>query len=73
MGDLRGYLRVWGDTAKRGARSGDSDSHFVPRCHIITQFNRGVYDYIVATDEEAPAAPPECPPRKKQRKGTAPR
>ncbi|XP_064897139.1 probable ATP-dependent RNA helicase DDX56 [Columba livia] len=42
------------------------------RCHIITQFNRGVYDYIVATDEEAPAAPPECPPRKKQRKGTAP-
>ncbi|XP_065507750.1 probable ATP-dependent RNA helicase DDX56 [Caloenas nicobarica] len=42
------------------------------RCHIITQFNRGVYDYIVATDEEAPAAPPERPPRKKQRKGTAP-
>ncbi|OPJ86934.1 putative ATP-dependent RNA helicase DDX56 [Patagioenas fasciata monilis] len=42
------------------------------RCHIITQFNRGVYDYIVATDEEAPAAPPEHPPRKKQRKGVAP-
>lgn len=43
-----------------------------PRCHIITQFNRGIYDYIVATDEELPAAPIEQPPRKK-RKGAAPR
>ncbi|KAM6395500.1 LOW QUALITY PROTEIN: putative ATP-dependent RNA helicase DDX56 [Rhynochetos jubatus] len=40
------------------------------RCHVIAQFNRGIYDYIVATDEEAPAAPPEQPPRKK-RKGAA--
>ncbi|XP_054043678.1 probable ATP-dependent RNA helicase DDX56 isoform X1 [Rissa tridactyla] len=41
------------------------------RCHVITQFNRGIYDYIVATDEEAPAVPPGQPPRKK-RKGAAP-
>ncbi|NXL03407.1 DDX56 helicase, partial [Mesembrinibis cayennensis] len=40
------------------------------RCHVITQFNRGIYDYIVATDEEAPAVPAEQPPRKK-RKGAA--
>ncbi|NXW57595.1 DDX56 helicase, partial [Eurystomus gularis] len=43
------------------------------RCHVITQFNRGIYDYIVATDEEVPAvpvAPAEQPPRKK-RKGAA--
>lgn len=44
----------------------------VPRCHVITQFNRGIYDYIVATDEELPAVPAEQPPRKK-RKGAAPR
>uniref|UniRef100_A0A8D0F8N1 RNA helicase n=1 Tax=Strix occidentalis caurina TaxID=311401 RepID=A0A8D0F8N1_STROC len=37
------------------------------RCHVITQFNRGIYDYIVATDEEAPAVPTEQPPRKKQK------
>ncbi|XP_009879807.1 PREDICTED: probable ATP-dependent RNA helicase DDX56, partial [Charadrius vociferus] len=40
------------------------------RCHVITQFNRGIYDYIVATDEEAPAVPAGQPPRKK-RKGAA--
>ncbi|NXT88163.1 DDX56 helicase, partial [Anhinga rufa] len=40
------------------------------RCHVITQFNRGIYDYIVATDEEVPAVPAEQPPRKK-RKGAA--
>ncbi|XP_068277504.1 probable ATP-dependent RNA helicase DDX56 [Nyctibius grandis] len=34
------------------------------RCHVITQFNRGIYDYIVATDEEAPAGQP---PRKKRK------
>lgn len=44
----------------------------VPRCHVIAQFNRGIYDYIVATDEEVPAAPTEQPPRKK-RKATAQR
>lgn len=42
-------------------------TRFVPRCHVITQFNRGIYDYIVATDEEAPAVPAEQPPRKKRR------
>ncbi|NWS10497.1 DDX56 helicase, partial [Pachyramphus minor] len=26
----------------------------VPRCHVIAQFNRGLYDFIVATDEEGP-------------------
>ncbi|NWH56300.1 DDX56 helicase, partial [Geococcyx californianus] len=40
------------------------------RCHVITQFNRGIYDYIVATDEEVPAVPVGQPPRKKH-KGTA--
>ncbi|XP_075580319.1 putative ATP-dependent RNA helicase DDX56 [Pelecanus crispus] len=40
------------------------------RCHVITQFNRGIYDYIVATDEEVPALPAEQHPRKK-RKGAA--
>ncbi|XP_068034314.1 probable ATP-dependent RNA helicase DDX56 [Anomalospiza imberbis] len=28
------------------------------RCHVIAQFNRGLYDFIVATDEEGPAQPP---------------
>ncbi|KAL0965265.1 hypothetical protein UPYG_G00279020 [Umbra pygmaea] len=27
------------------------------RCHIITQFNQGFYDYIIATDEQALADP----------------
>ncbi|KAJ0057487.1 hypothetical protein NL108_009216, partial [Boleophthalmus pectinirostris] len=27
------------------------------RCHIITQFNQGFYDYIIATDEESLAEP----------------
>uniref|UniRef100_A0A8C3CHD2 RNA helicase n=1 Tax=Cairina moschata TaxID=8855 RepID=A0A8C3CHD2_CAIMO len=40
------------------------------RCHVITQFNRGLYDYIVATDEEALEAPVGQPPQKK-RKGAA--
>lgn len=40
------------------------------RCHVITQFNRGLYDYIVATDEEALEAPAGQPPPKK-RKGAA--
>uniref|UniRef100_A0A8C3UDD6 RNA helicase n=1 Tax=Catharus ustulatus TaxID=91951 RepID=A0A8C3UDD6_CATUS len=38
------------------------------RCHVIAQFNRGLYDYIVATDEEGPAEKggsrgqsPQCP------------
>ncbi|XP_039558606.1 probable ATP-dependent RNA helicase DDX56 [Passer montanus] len=40
------------------------------RCHVIAQFNRGLYDYIVATDEEGPKGdkkgdgkgqPPQCP------------
>ncbi|XP_041256949.1 probable ATP-dependent RNA helicase DDX56 [Onychostruthus taczanowskii] len=34
------------------------------RCHVIAQFNRGLYDYIVATDEEGPAEPPRHRPRK---------
>ncbi|KAJ8400105.1 hypothetical protein AAFF_G00401440 [Aldrovandia affinis] len=32
------------------------------RCHIITQFNQGFYDYIIATDEQVlanPSAPPK--------------
>ncbi|XP_062493664.1 probable ATP-dependent RNA helicase DDX56 [Pezoporus occidentalis] len=43
------------------------------RCHIITQFNRGIYDYIVATDEEVavpepqPEPQPEQPRRRKRR------
>lgn len=47
-------------------------TRLVPRCHVITQFNRGIYDYIVATDEEAPAVPAGQTPRKK-RKGAAQR
>ncbi|NWY91315.1 DDX56 helicase, partial [Loxia curvirostra] len=38
------------------------------QCHVIAQFNRGLYDYIVATDEEGPAEPPRHRPR---RGGTA--
>ncbi|KAM8794601.1 putative ATP-dependent RNA helicase DDX56 [Eudromia elegans] len=39
------------------------------RCHVITQFNRGIYDYIVATDEEVPAVPAAQPQRKKRKAG----
>ncbi|NWI41430.1 DDX56 helicase, partial [Picathartes gymnocephalus] len=33
------------------------------RCHVIAQFNRGLYDFIVATDEDGPAEPPRQHPR----------
>ncbi|KAM4756360.1 putative ATP-dependent RNA helicase DDX56 isoform 3-T3 [Cyanocitta cristata] len=44
------------------------------RCHVIAQFNRGLYDVIVATDEEGPAEPPRHRPRKggTARKGKPP-
>ncbi|XP_068891724.1 probable ATP-dependent RNA helicase DDX56 [Aphelocoma coerulescens] len=44
------------------------------RCHVIAQFNRGLYDVIVATDEEGPAEPPRHQPRKggTARKGQPP-
>ncbi|KAL6096438.1 ddx56 [Pungitius sinensis] len=32
------------------------------RCHIITQFNQGFYDYIIATDEQSLADPAAAPP-----------
>ncbi|KAM9307309.1 putative ATP-dependent RNA helicase DDX56 [Pholidichthys leucotaenia] len=31
------------------------------RCHIITQFNQGFYDYIIATDEQSLADPTSVP------------
>lgn len=31
----------------------------VCRCHIISQFNQGFYDYIIAADEESLAVPAE--------------
>ncbi|XP_062340005.1 probable ATP-dependent RNA helicase DDX56 [Osmerus eperlanus] len=31
------------------------------RCHIITQFNQGFYDYIIATDEQGLADPTAAP------------
>lgn len=36
-------------------------SFFTPvcRCHIISQFNQGFYDYIIAADEESLAVPAE--------------
>ncbi|KAM8828227.1 putative ATP-dependent RNA helicase DDX56 isoform 1-T4 [Spinachia spinachia] len=41
------------------------------RCHIITQFNQGFYDYIIATDEQsladAAAPPPPLGKGKKKR------
>ncbi|XP_064031506.1 probable ATP-dependent RNA helicase DDX56 [Pogoniulus pusillus] len=44
------------------------------RCHVITQFNRGLYDYLVATDEEVPAVPavPSKQPPRRKRKAAAP-
>lgn len=41
------------------------------RCHIITQFNQGFYDYIIATDELSladPTAAPETAGKGKKRK-----
>ncbi|KAM6901403.1 putative ATP-dependent RNA helicase DDX56 [Lycodopsis pacificus] len=41
------------------------------RCHIITQFNQGFYDYIIATDELSladPIAAPETAGKGKKRK-----
>ncbi|XP_028273826.1 putative ATP-dependent RNA helicase DDX56 [Parambassis ranga] len=44
------------------------------RCHIITQFNQGFYDYIIATDEQSlldPAAAPQTTAgNEKKKKGT---
>ncbi|XP_027562123.1 probable ATP-dependent RNA helicase DDX56 isoform X1 [Neopelma chrysocephalum] len=34
------------------------------RCHVIAQFNRGLYDFIVATDEEGPVETPQRQARK---------
>ncbi|XP_008170140.2 probable ATP-dependent RNA helicase DDX56 [Chrysemys picta bellii] len=39
------------------------------RCHIISQFNRGFYDYIVATDEQVLAEPTVRAKRRKGAKG----
>lgn len=45
-----------------------------PRCHIISQFNQGFYDYIIATDEQDLAEPEEPTEvemtRKRKKKGT---
>ncbi|GAA6223642.1 probable ATP-dependent RNA helicase DDX56 [Lates japonicus] len=43
------------------------------RCHIITQFNQGFYDYIIATDEHSladPAAAPQTTAGKGKKKKT---
>ncbi|CAN9504472.1 unnamed protein product [Ophioblennius macclurei] len=40
------------------------------RCHIITQFNQGFYDYIIATDEQGlldPAGAPKGKDKKKKK------
>lgn len=34
-----------------------SFSHPFFRCHIISQFNQGFYDYIIAADEQSLAVP----------------
>ncbi|XP_053944877.1 probable ATP-dependent RNA helicase DDX56 [Cuculus canorus] len=39
------------------------------RSHILSQFNRGVYDCIVATDEETPPAPVGRPSQRGARRG----
>lgn len=31
--------------------------HLFFRCHIISQFNQGFYDYIIAADEQSLAVP----------------
>lgn len=43
------------------------------RCHIITQFNQGFYDYIIATDEQSladPTAAAQAPAAKGKKKKT---
>ncbi|XP_034048554.1 probable ATP-dependent RNA helicase DDX56 [Thalassophryne amazonica] len=40
------------------------------RCHIITQFNQGLYDYIIATDEQS-LADPTAVPQTSKTKGKA--
>lgn len=44
------------------------------RCHIITQFNQGFYDYIIATDEQSladPTAAAQTPAAKGKKKKSA--
>ncbi|XP_035523541.1 probable ATP-dependent RNA helicase DDX56 [Morone saxatilis] len=44
------------------------------RCHIITQFNQGFYDYIIATDEQSladPTAAAQTPAGKGKKKKTS--
>ncbi|KAM7368550.1 hypothetical protein PAMP_012882 [Pampus punctatissimus] len=44
------------------------------RCHIITQFNQGFYDFIIATDEQSladPTAAPQTPAGKGKKKKTS--
>ncbi|XP_066062373.1 probable ATP-dependent RNA helicase DDX56 isoform X1 [Chamaea fasciata] len=43
------------------------------RCHVIAQFNRGLYDYIVATDEEGTAETPRQGTARKGGKKSVPR
>ncbi|XP_069022513.1 probable ATP-dependent RNA helicase DDX56 [Embiotoca jacksoni] len=38
------------------------------RCHIITQFNQGFYDYIIATDEQCLADPAAAAGKQKKKK-----
>lgn len=37
------------------------------RCHIISQFNQGFYDYIIATDEQSLLDPPSGGDKKKKK------
>ena len=40
------------------------------RCHVVEEFNRGIYDYIIATDEPVMLSPSQLPGDKGNRKIT---
>ena len=68
-----GWRQGWGRRGC-GAEMRAAWPRCAPRSHVITQFNRGLYDYIVATDEEAaPSAAPVELQQRRKRKGAAER
>lgn len=63
----RGYrLKLF--LEKFGIRSGvlNAELPFNSRYHSVMEFNRGVFDYLIATDEAGAQAPPEAEEKDEQ-------
>ena len=44
----------------------NSDLPVASRCHTVNQFNRGMYDYLLATDEDENKSETEVPSKQRR-------